>query len=191
MGLLFFVLLWYSTYSYSTNYTVGFETTDLTMSVFDRLGTRQPAARQSGGDGNGWHDGKRQGRRTVPGEGYICNICNEPGHWIEQCPLNRSNIRNHGPPADYVCKICSISGHWIYDCPLKVKRAAAEPAESEIDTELRENTVTETEGDETVIRLYDTEVRLPLARAKHGRSAPSPLLDQACVACAARPHRSG
>ena len=53
-----------------------------------------------------------------PPNGYVCRICNIPGHWIQQCPMkNRSNQTQI--PYNYRCKICGKSDHLIYQCPLK------------------------------------------------------------------------
>ena len=55
-----------------------------------------------------------------PPNGYVCRICNIPGHWIQQCPLKRTFAqRQTHIPYDYRCKICGKSDHFIYQCPLK------------------------------------------------------------------------
>lgn len=46
--------------------------------------------------------------------GYVCRICNEPGHWIQDCPQK-------GVKKEYVCKICGSKDHTIYECPEKGK----------------------------------------------------------------------
>lgn len=49
--------------------------------------------------------------RRVPPPGYVCKICNTPGHYIADCP------KKEPPPADYVCYLCKRPGHWKSDCP--------------------------------------------------------------------------
>ncbi|CAG8635906.1 1894_t:CDS:2, partial [Paraglomus occultum] len=60
------------------------------------------------------NDTKR--RKKIPPEGYVCNICKTPGHWIQECPENKS-IKVPGP--EYICKICGEKGHYISDCKNK------------------------------------------------------------------------
>eukprot|EP00986_Skeletonema_menzelii_P019499 scaffold28231_cov143-Skeletonema_menzelii.AAC.1 len=79
----------------------------------------------------------------VPPEGYVCRLCNIPGHWIQACPTNSNNNNNSGsfhgggmqhrnasmegsshhhhqiPPEGYVCRLCNVPGHWIQVCPTK------------------------------------------------------------------------
>ncbi|KAI8373000.1 CwfJ C-terminus 1-domain-containing protein-like protein [Radiomyces spectabilis] len=87
------------------------------------------------------NDAKRPA--TVPPEGYVCNRCHVPGHWIKECPnasndalvcraCNQSghhirdcpNASTHRrePPAGYLCKICKTPGHFINECPEKQQR---------------------------------------------------------------------
>ena len=63
----------------------------------------------------------------TPHEGYVCHICQQPGHWIQNCP--HAQPRSSGadaitPPEGYVCHFCSVPGHWRQNCP-----AAAAAAE--------------------------------------------------------------
>ncbi len=51
----------------------------------------------------------------LPPETYICNICHEPGHWIQDCP--QKETRERRLPEGYICRICNESGHHIKDCP--------------------------------------------------------------------------
>ncbi|OUM70511.1 hypothetical protein PIROE2DRAFT_37323, partial [Piromyces sp. E2] len=52
-----------------------------------------------------------------PPPGYVCNICNQPGHWIKNCP--EAQKKKKEVPEGYVCRICNQPGHWIVDCPEK------------------------------------------------------------------------
>eukprot|EP00964_Phaeocystis_antarctica_P000528 scaffold290_cov39-Phaeocystis_antarctica.AAC.1 len=56
----------------------------------------------------------------LPPEGYVCHICQEAGHWIEQCPHAQPRSSSAGagtPPKGYVCRLCSVPGHWHQNCP--------------------------------------------------------------------------
>jgi Zinc knuckle len=46
----------------------------------------------------------------VPPPGYLCNRCNQPGHYITEC--KQTSV----PPASYVCNRCHKGGHYIVDC---------------------------------------------------------------------------
>ena len=72
---------------------------------------------------------RERGEQTwgVPPEGYVCHICQEAGHWIEQCPHAQPRSSSAGagtPPEGYVCRLCSVPGHWHQNCPTAA--AAAE-----------------------------------------------------------------
>jgi len=56
-------------------------------------------------------------KNDVPPPSYICNICNQPGHWIKNCPIAQKKKKEI--PEGYICRICNQSGHWISDCPEK------------------------------------------------------------------------
>ncbi|KAJ1731380.1 hypothetical protein LPJ61_002567 [Coemansia biformis] len=86
----------------------------------------------AGVDGNGDDsddDGRHpsaggQGRRRAapPPLSYVCHSCNQPGHWISDCPTKDQQKRRRTdnaapPPPDYVCRGCSKPGHWRSDCP--------------------------------------------------------------------------
>lgn len=65
---------------------------------------------------------KRQARAT-PGEGYVCNRCGVPGHWMQDCTAERTLLADKErppvplPDSKYVCKVCGVAGHWIDRCP--------------------------------------------------------------------------
>ncbi|KAI8984334.1 CwfJ C-terminus 1-domain-containing protein-like protein [Mycotypha africana] len=61
---------------------------------------------------------------NMPKPGYICRICNTPGHYIQDCPQKTSTPAKHTatPPEGYVCRICHQPGHYIKDCPQKEER---------------------------------------------------------------------
>ncbi|KAJ2808714.1 hypothetical protein H4R20_000690 [Coemansia guatemalensis] len=61
-----------------------------------------------------------QGKRPPPPLNYICHGCNQPGHWISDCPVKGQNKRQRSdssPPSGYVCHKCKKQGHWRSDCP--------------------------------------------------------------------------
>ncbi|WWC60538.1 uncharacterized protein I303_103112 [Kwoniella dejecticola CBS 10117] len=57
----------------------------------------------------------------APPDSYVCKICAQPGHWIQECPQKTSrDAKDHSkPPAGYVCKICQSPDHFIKECPQK------------------------------------------------------------------------
>jgi hypothetical protein len=63
--------------------------------------------------------------RQPPSAGYVCKICNIPGHWIHDCPKKGSGSGR--PFQGYCCKICNMPGHWIHDCPQRIARLPKVP----------------------------------------------------------------
>ena len=59
--------------------------------------------------------GENKKQRKGPPQGYCCKICNEPGHWIQDCPKRKD--KSSAVPEGYVCRICSEPGHFVRDCP--------------------------------------------------------------------------
>ncbi|KAI0785490.1 CwfJ C-terminus 2-domain-containing protein-like protein [Irpex lacteus] len=57
--------------------------------------------------------------RAKPKEGYICKICNEPGHFVRDCPTKHAVGDTGGkkPKEGYVCRACGSELHFIQDCP--------------------------------------------------------------------------
>jgi hypothetical protein len=37
----------------------------------------------------------RKRKTSAPSEGYVCSICNKPGHWIQQCPEKRQKKKKN------------------------------------------------------------------------------------------------
>ncbi|KAI8822915.1 CwfJ C-terminus 1-domain-containing protein-like protein [Fimicolochytrium jonesii] len=56
---------------------------------------------------DGGRNKRHQGERKPPPSTYICHKCNEPGHWVQDCPQGGRGA----PPAEY-------------DCPEKQQRPA-------------------------------------------------------------------
>eukprot|EP00127_Corallochytrium_limacisporum_P000766 Clim_evm52s25 gene=Clim_evmTU52s25 len=100
-------------------------------------------------------------RSREPPVGYICKICQTPGHWIKECPSKNIPLNGDGtmdmaaaaaagvhphahrhqsqriirPPGQgYLCKICKIPGHWLADCPQKTNRPVPQYYERPYDT---------------------------------------------------------
>lgn len=57
-------------------------------------------------------------QQNPPPRTYVCRICSEPGHWIDDCPqkVAREPRDENIPPSGYVCKICNVPGHWLKNC---------------------------------------------------------------------------
>lgn len=78
-------------------------------------------------------------RGGMPPPGYLCKICQVPGHYIYDCPQRDGEHRSRRSNADgdaaadgggggeygrmrplpegYVCRICRVPGHHISNCP--------------------------------------------------------------------------
>ncbi|CAG8561796.1 6443_t:CDS:10, partial [Ambispora gerdemannii] len=56
---------------------------------------------------------QKRGERGPPPEKYVCHICDEPGHWIDECTVNK-------------CIECKQKGHSIQTCPNKKDRPPKE-----------------------------------------------------------------
>ncbi|KAI1103991.1 hypothetical protein F4804DRAFT_332801 [Jackrogersella minutella] len=53
---------------------------------------------------------------------YVCNRCEEPGHWIQLCPTNLDPSWDRPPPPDYRCELCLKWGeHFATLCPMNTK----------------------------------------------------------------------
>ncbi|KAG5187527.1 WD40-repeat-containing domain protein, partial [Tribonema minus] len=65
--------------------------------------------RPMGGMGMAGGRGMRD-RGGVPPPGYLCKRCQQPGHYITDCP------EPNKPPPDYVCHRCGKGGHFKADC---------------------------------------------------------------------------
>jgi len=79
------------------------------------------------GSGGGSAKNSRAKNPLVPGSGYVCNMCQQPGHWISNCPLAPAEraVDRPPPPASYVCKKCNVAGHWIELCTIQSARRPA------------------------------------------------------------------
>ncbi|KAJ2715524.1 hypothetical protein H4R19_001159 [Coemansia spiralis] len=77
----------------------------------------------SDGDGRRPQGGGNGRRRAAapPPLSYVCHSCNQPGHWVSDCPTKEQPKRRRTgdgpPPPDYVCRGCSKPGHWRSECP--------------------------------------------------------------------------
>ncbi|KAG2217557.1 hypothetical protein INT45_006724, partial [Circinella minor] len=79
---------------------------------------------------SGQQDPKRQATGGGPPKGYVCKICNEPGHFLKECPQKKAKALGPRKPADgYICKICNEPGHFIQDCPSKAQQQAQRDAD--------------------------------------------------------------
>lgn len=87
----------------------------------------QQAPKKSRGEGG---DGAASAAAAVPTgpvpTGYVCRICNEPGHWIQACPQREAadaarGGKSGGSSSEYVCRICGGKDHKIHECPDKGK----------------------------------------------------------------------
>ncbi|KAJ1842166.1 hypothetical protein LPJ73_005886, partial [Coemansia sp. RSA 2703] len=74
----------------------------------------------AGGRGNNDRANSAHSRRPPPPLDYVCRSCNQPGHWISDCPTREQSKRqrtDRPPPEDYVCYKCKQPGHWKSDYP--------------------------------------------------------------------------
>ncbi|KAL4067785.1 CwfJ C-terminus 1-domain-containing protein-like protein [Scleroderma citrinum] len=64
--------------------------------------------------------------RTKPPEGYICRICNVPGHLVRDCPTKHAvgDTGGRKPREGYVCRACGSELHYIEDCPVPNERSS-------------------------------------------------------------------
>ncbi|KAJ2081380.1 hypothetical protein H4R24_002366 [Coemansia sp. RSA 988] len=73
-----------------------------------------------GGGDAGLSNRSGQGKRPPPPLNYTCHGCNQPGHWVSDCPVKTQHKRQRSdssPPSGYVCHKCKKQGHWRSDCP--------------------------------------------------------------------------
>ncbi|KAI1309125.1 hypothetical protein EDD11_004136 [Mortierella claussenii] len=80
--------------------------------------------------GSFFWDNKRA--RNEPPAGYVCRRCNQPGHFIKDCTVERQPHSSQGPsgntnrlPEGYICNKCHQPGHHIRECPLVKEEMAA------------------------------------------------------------------
>ncbi|KAG0018747.1 hypothetical protein BGZ80_006784 [Entomortierella chlamydospora] len=89
------------------------------------LATAAELKRSLNETGSFFWDNKRA--RGEPPAGYICRRCNQPGHFIKDCTVERhqpgngsggsKGDRSGSTPEGYICKKCNQPGHFIKDCP--------------------------------------------------------------------------
>lgn len=62
--------------------------------------------------------------RLKPPEGYLCKICNIPGHLIRDCPTKHAvgDTGGRKPHEGYVCRACGSELHYVADCPVANQR---------------------------------------------------------------------
>ncbi|KAH0830727.1 CwfJ C-terminus 1-domain-containing protein-like protein [Lanmaoa asiatica] len=62
--------------------------------------------------------------RTKPPEGYLCKICNIPGHLVRDCPTKHAvgDTGGRKPREGYVCRACGSELHYVADCPVANQR---------------------------------------------------------------------
>ncbi|KJE04557.1 nuclear protein [Cryptococcus gattii NT-10] len=67
-------------------------------------------------DVNGHSQKKGRLDGAPPPADYMCKICSQPGHWIQDCPMKGDKSK---PPSGYKCKICQSPDHFVRECPNK------------------------------------------------------------------------
>ncbi|CAG8637791.1 3993_t:CDS:2, partial [Dentiscutata heterogama] len=96
---------------------------DMTECPFEAKGQKRKLGNTQTDNGNSSESKTKRGRsKGSPPESYVCNICNNPGHWIQDCPeadqKSQQNRKHRQIPKDYVCNSCQEVGtHIIFDCP--------------------------------------------------------------------------
>lgn len=63
--------------------------------------------------------------RPTPHEGYVCKTCNQPGHFVRDCPT-RDAVGDTGgrkPREGYICRACGSDQHYIEDCLVPNERS--------------------------------------------------------------------
>ncbi|KAK1755940.1 hypothetical protein QBC47DRAFT_413668 [Echria macrotheca] len=63
---------------------------------------------------------KKQARAVVP-PSYICKRCEEPGHFVQDCPTNGDPRYDLAPPPGYICDACGKPGHFISECRRRIE----------------------------------------------------------------------
>lgn len=83
---------------------------------------RLASARYKGGDNSchSQHFIDSCPERTKPPEGYLCRICNIPGHLVRDCPTKHAvgDTGGRKPREGYVCRACGSELHYVADCPV-------------------------------------------------------------------------
>ncbi|KAJ7112417.1 CwfJ C-terminus 1-domain-containing protein-like protein [Mycena crocata] len=71
-----------------------------------------------------WHFINDCPERTKPPEGYVCKICDTPGHLVRDCPTRFALGDTGGkkPKEGYICRACGSDAHYIDDCPASSQR---------------------------------------------------------------------
>jgi len=129
----------------SSHFNSGMHRNNMEGGPRDREQHQMPSNYNNGGSGGSFDGGMQRSNNSntvapprphqVPPEGYVCRLCNIPGHWIQACPTNSNNsgggfnngmhrnnnteAHHHQPPEGYICRLCNVPGHWIQVCPSK------------------------------------------------------------------------
>ncbi|CAG8788631.1 27354_t:CDS:2 [Dentiscutata erythropus] len=98
---------------------------DMTGCPFEGKGLKRKLGNTQTDNGGPSESKTKRGRsKSTPPEGYVCNKCNNPGHWIQHCPeadQNQKSLQNRKHrqlTKDYICNSCQEVGtHILADCP--------------------------------------------------------------------------
>ncbi|KAE8244650.1 hypothetical protein A4X13_0g6402 [Tilletia indica] len=100
-----------------------------------------PNFRFAVGGNNGRNGGQGQG--GIPPKSYICRLCSEPGHYIQDCelasgapakdPSGQEKVAGAGekggssivPPEGYECRICLSPTHLVQRCPFSTSSSTS------------------------------------------------------------------
>ncbi|KAI9487667.1 MAG: CwfJ C-terminus 1-domain-containing protein-like protein [Benjaminiella poitrasii] len=78
------------------------------LKLFSESNKRKDREENDQGGSFFWGDEAKKARKSnVPREGYVCKICKQPGHFIQDCPQKSNNNEMSGNPSHgvYICHI--------------------------------------------------------------------------------------